>query len=63
MPVQRRSIDDDQVVQTLTANRADHPLDIRTLLRHSWRSQHFLHHKFLHLLGEARTEDAVAVWQ
>jgi hypothetical protein len=34
MPVQRRSIDDDQVVQTLTANRADYPLDVRTLLRH-----------------------------
>jgi hypothetical protein len=29
MPVQRRSIDDDQEVQTLTANGADHPLDVR----------------------------------
>ena len=31
MPVQRRLIDDDQVVQTLTANRTDHPLDVCTL--------------------------------
>ena len=63
MPVQRRSIDDDQVVQTLTVNRSDNPLDVRPLLRHSWRSQHFLNPKFLHLLREARTEDSVAVSQ
>jgi len=29
MPVQRRSIEDDQVVQTLTVNGADQPLDVR----------------------------------
>ena len=63
MPVHRRSIDDDQVVQTLTANRADHPLDVRTLLRRSWRSQYFPNAELLHLLGEIRTEDAVAITQ
>src|SRR6516225_2812191 len=51
------------MVQTLTANRAHDPLDVRTLQRHPWRSQHFLHPKFLHLLREARTEDAVTVSQ
>ena len=61
MPVPRRFMDDDPVVQTLTANRMDHPLDVRTRRRHSGRSQYFLNPKFLHLLGEARTEDAVAV--
>jgi hypothetical protein len=39
------------MVQTLAANRADHPLDVRTRLRHSGRSQYFLNPKFLHLLG------------
>src|SRR6516164_5205291 len=51
------------MVQTLATNRADHLLDVRTLLRHSERSQHFLNPKFLHLLGETRTEDAVTVSQ
>ena len=51
------------MVQTLAANRANDPLDVRTLQRHPWRSQHFLHPKFLHLLREARTEDAVTVSQ
>src|SRR6516164_11831242 len=51
------------MVQTLATNRADHLLDVRTLLRHSERSQHFLNPKFLHLLGEIRTEDAVTVSQ
>jgi hypothetical protein len=45
------------------ANRADQPLDVRTLGRRSWRSQHFLNAKLFHLLGEIRTEDAVAVPQ
>jgi hypothetical protein len=51
------------MVQTLAANRADHPLDVRTLLRRSWHSQHFLNAKFFDLLGEIRTKDAVAVSQ
>ena len=51
------------MVKALAANRADDPLDVRPLLWRSWRSQHFLNAKFLHLLGETRTEDAVAVWQ
>jgi len=44
------------MVQTLAANRTDHPLDARTLLRHSGRSQYFLNLKFLHLLREARID-------
>ena len=63
MSAQRRFIDDDHMVQTLAANRANDPLDVRTLLRHSWRSQHFLNAKLFHLLAEIRTEDAVAVSQ
>jgi hypothetical protein len=43
--------------------RANDPLDVRTLLRHSGRSQHLLNVQLLHLLGEIRTEDAVAVSQ
>ena len=49
------------MVQTLAVNRADHPLDVRTLLRHSGRSQHFLNAKLLQLLRETRTEDTVPV--
>jgi hypothetical protein len=51
------------MVQTLAANRANDPLDVRTLLRHSWRSQYFPNARLLNLLGEIRTEDAVAVSQ
>jgi hypothetical protein len=51
------------MVQTLAANRADHPLDVRTLLRHSRRSKHFLSAKLLHLLREISPEDTVAVAQ
>jgi hypothetical protein len=51
------------MVQTLPPNRANDPLDVRTLLRHPRRSQHFLNPKFLHLLREARIEDAVAISQ
>jgi hypothetical protein len=51
------------VVQTLAANRPDQPLDVRTLPGCSWRSQHFLYAKLLHLLAEIGTEDPVAVTQ
>src|SRR6516165_12203037 len=51
------------MVQTLAPNCTDDPLDIRTLLRRPWRSQHFLNPQFLHLLREARTEDSVTVSQ
>src|SRR6516225_8479122 len=51
------------MVQTLAANRADDPLDVRPLLRRAGRSQHFLNPKFLHLVSEIRTEDSVTVSQ
>jgi hypothetical protein len=63
MSAQRRFMDDDHMVQTLAANRANDPLDVRTLLRHPWRSQHLLNVQLVHLLGEIRTEDAVAIPQ
>jgi hypothetical protein len=63
MPVQRRFLEDDHMVQTFAAYRADDPLDIGPLLRRSWRSKHFLNAKLLHLLVEIRTEDAVAASQ
>jgi hypothetical protein len=47
--------------QTLTTHCSDHPLDVRTLPRRSWRYQHFLNAKLFHLPGEITTEDAVAV--
>jgi hypothetical protein len=56
-------IEYDHVIQALAAKRADHPLDIGSLLRRSGRSQHFLNAQLLHLLGELRTEDAAAVSQ
>ena len=61
MPVQGRFVENDHMVQTFAANGADHPFDVRTLPRRSWRSQRFLNAKLLHLLGEIRTEDAVAI--
>jgi hypothetical protein len=51
------------MVQTFAANRADQTLDVRTLLRRSRRSQHFLNSKLHHLLAEIRSEDAVPVAQ
>ena len=53
--------EDDHVIQALPPNGADHPLDVGTLPRRSWRSQHFLNAKFRHLLGEIGTKDAGAV--
>jgi len=61
--VQGSFVEDDQVIQTLAANRTNDPLDLRTLLRHSGRSQHFLNAKLLQLLRETRTEDPVPVAQ
>jgi hypothetical protein len=63
MPTQGCFVADDHMVQTLAANRADHPLDVRTLLGRSWRSQHFLNAQLFHPTGEISTEDAVAVSQ
>ena len=63
MPVQGRFVENDHMVQTFAANGADHPFDVRTLPRRSWRSQHFLNAQLFHLLGEFGTEDAVAVAQ
>jgi hypothetical protein len=51
------------MVQTLTANRTKDPLDVGTLPRRSWLSQHFLNAKLFHLLGEISTENAVPVTQ
>jgi hypothetical protein len=48
------------MVQTLTANRTNDPLNVRTL---PWRSQHFLNAKLFHLLGEISTENAVPATQ
>jgi hypothetical protein len=62
VPVEASLVEDDHVVEALAANRADHPLHVRTLLRHSWRSQP-LNAQLFHLLGEIRTEDAIPVSQ
>ena len=51
------------MVQALPPNGPYHPLDIRPLLRRSYRSQYFLDAKFFQLFREVRTEDAVAVPQ
>jgi hypothetical protein len=61
--VQRRFIDDDQVVRTLAPNCTDDPLDVRTLPRRSWRSHYFLNARLFHVPGEISTEDSVAVAQ
>jgi hypothetical protein len=53
----------DHVIEAFAANRADHPLHVRTLLWHSCRSQHFLNAQLFHLLGEIRTEGAIPVSQ
>jgi len=55
--------ENDHVIQALPPNGADHALDVRTLPRRSWRSQHFLNAQLFHLLGEFGTEDAVAIAQ
>src|SRR5215471_498676 len=55
--------ENDHVIQALPPNGADHPLDVRTLPRRSWRSQQFLNAQLFPLLGEFATEDAVAVAQ
>ena len=51
------------MVQTLASNRTNDPLDVRTLPRRSWRSQHFLNAKLFDIAGEIGIEDAVAITQ
>ena len=63
MPTQGTLVEDDHMVQTFAANRTNDPLDVRTLLRRSWRSQQFLNAKLFDLLGEISTEDAVEIMQ
>jgi hypothetical protein len=55
--------ENDHLIQALPPHGADPALDVRTLPRRSWRSQHFLNSQLFHLLGEFATEDAVAVAQ
>jgi hypothetical protein len=55
--------ENDHVIQALSPTGADHPSDVRTLPRRSWRSRHFLNAKLSHLPGEIGSEDAVAVAQ
>jgi hypothetical protein len=38
--------------KTLAADGADHPIDVRPLLRRSWLPEYFLNAKVFHLLGE-----------
>jgi hypothetical protein len=52
MPAQPRFMDDDQMVQALSANRTNDPLDVGSLLRHSRRAEYFMDTKLSYLLGE-----------
>ena len=53
----------DHVIQALAADRADHPLDIRSLLRYARRAQHFPNPHILQLVRELTAENPVAVAQ
>jgi hypothetical protein len=63
MPVQRCFIEDNQMVQALAANRANDPLDVRSLLRYAWRAEHFTNTELFHWVREIGTEDPIAVPQ
>ena len=51
----------DYVVQTFSANRADYPLDIRSLPRTPWRRKHLPDAHSLHLVHEVAPEDPIAI--
>src|SRR4030088_328307 len=61
--VQAGFVQDDDVVQTFSANGTDDPLDIGALPWRTWRRQHLLDSHRLHLLDEVMAKDAVAVAQ
>lgn len=53
----------DHVVQTLAAEGADQPFDVRPLPRRSWRRKNFLDAHVLDLLREFVAEDPIAIAQ
>ena len=60
---QRGFAEDDHMVQTLAANRADHALHVGSLPRRPGSRQHLFDLQIGHLLAEIRAEDLVAIAQ
>ena len=60
---QRGFADDDHMVQTLAANRADHALHVGSLPRRPGSRQHLFDLQIGDLLAEIRAEDLVAIAQ
>src|SRR5215469_9813930 len=63
VPVERSLVNHDHMVQTLAANRSDHPLDVGSLPGRARSREHLLDAQILDLLGEVRTEDSIAITQ
>src|SRR5215472_4864261 len=53
----------DHVIQALSPNGPDHPLDVGSLPGRAGRREHLFDAHRLHLLHEVRTEDPIAVAQ
>src|SRR3954464_12401159 len=56
-------IQNDDVIQALAANRADHAFDIRPLPGRAWGRQDLFDAHGLHLVDKVLAEDAVAIPQ
>ena len=61
--MQRVFAEDDDVIQTFTANRSNEPFDICSLPRRSRRREHLFDAHRLHLIDEGLPEDLVTITQ
>jgi hypothetical protein len=61
--LQAALVENNQVIQALAANRANHPFDIRTLPRRARGRKHLLDAHCFHLIDEFFAEDAIAIPQ
>src|SRR3954447_16174174 len=60
---QRALSEDDDVIQTLAANRTNEPFDIRPLQGRSRRGKHLFNAHGLHLIDEVLPEDSIPIAQ
>ena len=63
LPVQRRFVEDDHMIEALTPDGADHALDVSLLPRRSRCGKHLLDAHVLDLSGEVVTKDSIPISQ
>ena len=60
--MQRAFAEDDDMIQTLAANRPNQPFNVCLLPRRSWRGEHLFDAHRLHLIDEVLPEVLVATF-